>query len=427
MALKFVTNIDLNKNQIVNATFELAGFDPVNDLFPGRMYYNSATDSIRVYSGSAWKPFVNSIVSGGSYSTALTVNESNGEVTLTLNLASGSAAGLMTAADFTKLADATASATANKLVLRDVNGNISVAIPSQTAHAATKGYVDSARQGLDVKASVVVATTGDVVLANELENGDVIDGITLVTGDRVLVKNQSTASQNGIYVVQVTGAAVRATDANGTVDTGEVSGGTFTFVEQGTINADSGWVVTSNGTIAVGTDAIDWVQFSGAGQITAGAGLDKDGNTLSVNVVADRTAITSDAVDIASTYVGQSSITTLGTITTGVWTGTDVAVLDGGTGASTSSDARTNLADGGSQGGGVSVPVLTRKVVKLCAAATSTTVIHAFSTTDVMVQVYDVVTGETVIADQARTDSNTVTVTFSVAPASGAYQIVVIG
>lgn len=342
MAQKFLTNIDLNQNQLINAKFEALATNPSSGNFEGRMYFNTATYSLMVYANNAWRKTVHSIASGGGagIAEALTVSESNGTVTLTLNVADTDSAGLLSATFWNTINDATDSATASKLAKRDANGNLKVATPTDDAHAATKGYVDAARSGLDVKQSVRAATTVAVLLASGLENGDTIDGVTLATGDRVLVKNQSTASENGIYVVQSTGAAVRATDFDGT---GEVSGGAFTFVEEGTANADSGWVVTSNGAVTVGTDAIAFAQFSGAGTILAGDGLTKDGNTLNAVGTADRITVSSDAIDIASTYVGQNTITTLGTITTGVWNGTDVAIADGGTGASTAGDARTNL------------------------------------------------------------------------------------
>ena len=331
MAQKFLTNIDLNQNQLINAKFEALATNPTEGNFEGRMYFNTATYSLMVYANSAWRKTVHSITSGGGagIAEALTVSESNGTVTLTLNVADADSAGLLSATFFGDLNGATSSATANKLVKRDGSGNISVAEPTDAGHAATKGYVDSARSGLDVKQSVRAATTAAVLLASGLENGDAIDGVTLATGDRVLVKNQSTASENGIYVVQSTGAAVRATDFDGT---GEVSGGAFTFVEEGTANADSGWVVTSNGAITVGTDAIAWAQFSGAGSITAGNGLSQSGNTINVSVTTNRTAITEDAIDISANYIGQSSITTLGTIIAGTWNGTVVTGAYGGTG-----------------------------------------------------------------------------------------------
>ena len=336
MAQKFLTNIDLNQNQLINARFQVvSSFPAVENTFEGHLVYNSTTDVIAVYANDGWRSLPHSIVSGGGagIAEALTVSTSNGTVTLTLNVADADSAGLLSAAFFGDLNGATSSATANKLVKRDGNGNISVATPTDSGHAATKGYVDAARSGLDVKQSVRVATTAALTIASQLENGDVVDGITLATGDRVLVKNQSTASENGIYVVQSSGAAVRATDFDGA---GEVSGGAFTFVEEGTDNADSGFVVTSNGAITVGTDAIEWAQFSGAGAFTAGDGLTKSGTTINVVGTADRITANADSIDIASTYAGQTSITTLGAINAGTWNGTVIDGQYGGTGVDNS-------------------------------------------------------------------------------------------
>ena len=434
MAQKFLTNIDLNQNQLVNATFEKLATEPASGNFEGRLIYDTATDTIKVYTGSAFKSLPHTIVSGGAagISEALTVSESNGTVTLTLNVADTDSDGLLPAAMWQMLTDATSDATASKLVKRDASGNAKVATPTDAAHIATKGYVDAARQGLDVKQSVRVATTAAINLSSDLNNGDTIDGVTLVTGDRVLVKNQGTASENGIYVATATGAASRSSDANGTADTGELKSGTFTFVEEGTVNSDKGFVVSTNGTITVDTTGIAWTQFSGAGSFTSGDGLSQDGNTINVNVTANRTAITADAIDIASTYVGQSSITTLGTITTGVWNGTDVAVADGGTGSSTAAGARTNLGIATSAGTSTtSTPALARIAKQACAASaagtSSTTVTHLFNSSDVIVQIYEVSSGATVIGDVVRTNADTVTVTLLGTITAGDYTIVVTG
>jgi hypothetical protein len=384
-----------------------------------------------VYANSGWKKSVHSIVSGGGagIAEALTVSESNGTVTLTLNVADTDSAGLLPAAMWNMLTDATPDATSSKLVKRDGGGNAKVATPTDSAHIATKGYVDAARQGLDVKQSVRVATTAAVNLATDLQTGDVIDGVTLAAGDRVLVKNQVSGSENGIYVAVASGTALRSSDANGTIDTGELKPGTFAFVEEGTVNSDKGFVVSTNGTITIGSTAIAWTQFSGAGSFEAGDGLSQSGNTINVNVTSNRTAITADAIDISANYVGQTSITTLGTITTGVWNGTDVAVTAGGTNSSTASGARTNLAADGTQGAGVSVPVLARVVAKVIGDGTATSFIvqHGFATRDVLVQVYDAATYDTVICDVVRTDTNNVTVTFSVAPTLNSYRVVITG
>ena len=437
MAQKFLTNIDLNRNQLVNASFEVLGTDPSTDLFDGRMYFNSADGVIKIYdsTAAAWRKVVAGIggaagvVSGGAQAYSLTIVESNGQITITPNLATSASAGLMTAADFTKLGNATSEATADRLVIRDGNGQAKFSAPTDDNHAATKAYVDAARSGLDVKQSVRAATTTAVLLASGLENGDTIDGVTLVTGDRVLVKNQSTASENGIYVVQVSGAAVRATDFDGA---GEVSGGAFTFVEEGTVNADSGFVVSSNGPITVGTDAINWVQFSGAGSFVAGDGLTKNGTTINAVGTAGRISVSSDAIDIDSGYIGQNTITTLGTIATGTWAATDVAIEHGGTNASTAAQARENLGTRTSGGTpNTSTPTLSRITSKGCdasAAGTSTTAVnHMFNSADVIVQIYEVSSGATVVGDIVRTNADTVTVTLLGTITAGDYKIVVTG
>ena len=434
MAQKFLTNLDLNQNQLLNATFEKLATDPSSSNFEGRLVYNTTTDTIKVYTGSAFVSLPHTIVSGGGagIAEALTVSESNGTVTLTLNVADTDSAGLLPAAMWNMLTDATSDATASKLVKRDASGNAKVATPTDSAHIATKGYVDAARQGLDVKQSVRVASTANVAIATALEAGDVIDGVTLVAGDRVLLKNQTTTSENGIYVAVASGAASRSTDANGTVDTGELKPGTFAFVEEGTVNFDSGFVISTDGTITVGTTGITWTQFSGAGSFDAGDGLSKNGTQVNVNVTSNRTAITADAIDISANYVGQTSITTLGTITTGVWNGTDVAVADGGTGASTAADARTNLGIKTTAGTATtSTSKLARVVKQACGASasgtSSTTVTHLLGTSDVIVQIYEAATGATVHGDVVRTSVDVVTVTLLGTILAGDYTIVVTG
>jgi hypothetical protein len=161
-----------------------------------------------------------------------------------------------------------------------IGGNITISgTPTNSNHAATVAYVDAATAGLNVHAAAQAATTANVNLANALENGDTLDGVTLATGNRVLVKNQTTKTENGIYVVQASGAAVRAADYNSTP---EVDAGDFIFVEYGTANGKTGWVQTN--TIAtIGSDDIEFTQFSGAGTYLAGNGLTLTGNEFSIN------------------------------------------------------------------------------------------------------------------------------------------------
>jgi len=236
-----------------------------------------------------------------------------------------------------------------------MSSNSAIAAASQQS---IKAYVDATASGLDLKDSSHAATTAALAavtyangssgvgatLTADANGALTVDGQTMVAAERLLVKNQAAGLQNGIYTVTATGSGsavfvlTRTTDFDSPA---EVTSGAFTFVETGTTNADSGWVMTTDGAVTIGTTALAFSQFSGAGQITAGAGMTKSGNTLNVIGTANKITVSADAVTIATTYVGQNTITTLGTVGTGTWQGT--AVADGylGTGINA-----TKLADG---------------------------------------------------------------------------------
>jgi hypothetical protein len=215
------------------------------------------------------------------------------------------------------------SGTANQITASATTGDITLSLPSavtfpgtvtlnaaptEDLQAATKGYVDSVAQGLDIKASVKAATTENGTLATAFDNGSVIDGVTLATGDRILIKNQTDATANGIYVVAASGAPTRSTDMNAAAE----FPGAFTFVEQGTTNADTGYVCTNNSVI-VGTTEITFAQFSGAGSYVAGNGLTLTGNSFSIN-----TAVT---VDVSTAQTLTNKTLTSPSITTPTVTG----------------------------------------------------------------------------------------------------------
>lgn len=163
----------------------------------------------------------------------------------------------------------------------DLNANraVNAADPSGATDLATKQYVDNVARGLDYKESVRVATVADVALATALVNGTVIDGVTLVTGDRVLVRAQTTGSQNGIYTVPASGAAPRAVDAN---TTAQVSGGMTTYANEGTANGDKLWVLTTNDPITLATTALSFTTIGGGTSYTAGNGILLTGSAFSV-------------------------------------------------------------------------------------------------------------------------------------------------
>ena len=188
--------------------------------------------------------------------------------------------------------------------------------------AANKGYVDGVAQGLDIKDSCVVVSTSNLTLSGTQP----VDGISLSANDRVLVAGQSTASQNGIYKVVSGGSWTRTDD----LATGVDAAGVFTFIEKGTANAENGFVCTSDkGSAVVGTNNLTFAQFSGAGQISAGDGLQKSGNTMSADLKSNG-GVVIESGELA-VKLDASSIT--GTL----------AVSDGGTGSTSASGARTNL------------------------------------------------------------------------------------
>ena len=190
---------------------------------------------------------------------------------------------------------------------------------SAATSAATKAYVDSVASGLDTKESVRVATTAAGTLASSFANGEAVDGVTLATGDRILIKNQATGSENGVYVVAASGAPTRATDFD---ENTEVTAGAFTFVEEGSTNANAGFVLATTGAITVGTTALSFTQFSSSAAITAGTGLTKTGSTLSVDAA-------------------QAQITSVGTLS-GLTVGGNLTISDGANDVNIASHDGTN-------------------------------------------------------------------------------------
>lgn len=236
---------------------------------------------------------------------------------------------------------------------------VNLATPTSALDAVNKSYVDSVSSGLDPKESCRVATTAALPGATYTIAGPdtltgitltSIDGVALAVSNRVLVKNQADAKQNGIYTVTAlpggtTTNLTRAADQDGT-PSGEVSAGNYTFIEQGTTNADSGWVLQGNGVLTLNTDNLNWVLFTAPAAITAGLGLTKTGNTLDVNTTGVTTGISSDNVIVRSTGTANQVMRSTGTAGAEAAWGTvalgdtnavsgTLVVANGGTGATT--------------------------------------------------------------------------------------------
>lgn len=297
---------------------------------------------------------------------------------------------------------------------------------------ASRSYVDSTIQGLDTKESVKVATTANIT---SLSDGapDTLDGVSLNTGDRVLVKDQTTASENGIYEVISVGTGSdgswqRAVDADTSED---LNAGGYTFVTEGAVHGDSGWVISSDDPITLDTDDITWVQFSGAGQISAGDGLIKSGNVINAQGTTDRIDVFADTIDISSNYVGQNTINTLGTVSTGTWQASTVDIAYGGTGNTTFTTNRLISFDGSKQvSSSLDPSVITRKFSQSIGdgSATSFSVNHGLATEDLEVSVIE--TGgnrEKVYPEVRIVDTNNVQVNFASAPASTEFKVIVMG
>lgn len=174
------------------------------------------------------------------------------------------------------------------------NGTVSGQTPTNGAHLVTKDYADALATGLDFKQSVKAATTTNITLSGS----QTIDDVAISAGMRVLVKDQTDGTQNGIYVAAA-GAWTRAADADNT-PSNEVTSGMFCYVEEGTVNADSGWVLATNDVITLGSTNLVFTQFTGLGQITAGNGLTKSGNTINVGGNAGRIVVNVDDIDLAT-------------------------------------------------------------------------------------------------------------------------------
>jgi hypothetical protein len=407
---KFLNNIDLQKNELRNAKVHALATDPSSPV-AGQIYFNTADGRLKIYDGSAWR-YASGLFTNDDISSSASIALSK---LATDPLARANHTGTQTASTISDFDTQVRTSRLDQMALAATNVNLNsqkitgLADPTNPQDAATKSYVDAFAVGLDPKPSVRAATTGPITRSGT----QTIDDVTLIAGDRVLVKDQGTASENGIYVVAASTWS-RSSDAD---TDAEVTAGLFTFVEEGTANNNSGWVLATDNPITVGTTALNFVQFSGAGQITAGDGLTKSGNTLNVVGTSSRISVSADAVDIATNYAGQTTITTLGTVTTGTWNAGTIGVSYGGTGATDADGAKANLG------------FMTRYATNV-GDGTSTDIVitHNLNTRDAVVQVRQAGSPyEQVNVDVEYTTTNTVTLRFAAAPTSASYRAIVMG
>lgn len=275
--------------------------------------------------------------------------------------------------------------------------------PQDPQDAATKAYVDNAAAGLTWK-NAVNLLWDDFNASNGGVTGTLaIDGHPALgpsdTGYRILVTTGETA---GIWDYADDGSNWTLTRSADADTVAELKGATI-FVEEGDVYGQSAWTQANHYISAF--DGQDWVQFSGAAQIIAGAGLTKNGNEINAVGTTNRIYVASNYIDIDENYAGQASIDTLGTITTGIWHGDTIAIADGGTGATTAAEARANL-------GAVAKYAVNNPALTAVSGGVTWVVTHNLGTDDVTVQLKDISSKQLVEVDVEITNQNTVTLSW---------------
>lgn len=252
MARKFLSHLDLSKNELQNAVIQNLASAPSTPI-TGQVYYNTTSGRFEFYGAASW---IDPTARANHSGTQLASTISNFDTQVRTN---------------------TLSQMATPLASVNMGGQLvtSVATPVTSTDAATKGYVDALSNGTDWKASVRVASTANVAISGLLT----IDGITLAASDRVLLKNQTAGADNGIYLA-ASGAWTRATDAD---TSAEVTAGMAMMVTEGTTQGDTQWVMSTNDVIVLGTTALVFVQIGASTSYVGGNGITITGNSIAVD------------------------------------------------------------------------------------------------------------------------------------------------
>jgi len=316
---------------------------------------------------------------------------------------------------------------------------INVADPSSASDAATKSYVDNALVGLQWKQPVQVATTTNGTLATAYANGQSVDGVTLATGMRILIKDQTTQTENGIYTVNASGAPTRASDAD---SSSELLNATV-FVVRGTANADKAYTQTTNTSgglgPVIGTDNIVFAQFGGGTSYSAGNGLTLTGTTFDVTNTDGSITVGADTISLASQVAGNGLTLTSGVLNVVGDASLNVAADQIGLASGVAGAGLTLTAgvlDVG-QGTGITVAANTVSIDStVCrrfsqqignGSSTSIAVTHGLGTKDITWSIRDTATDAFVVADVVATSTTVATFTFASAPATNAYSVTITG
>ena len=395
MAMKFVTNLDLNKNELQNARVQNLATAPGSPV-EGQIYYDTGDDTIYFRNASAWINIAGDI-SGVTAGTGLTGGGTSGVVTVTL-------------ANTAVTAAAYGSATAVATFTVDAQGrltaaaNATIAIPSTAVTDFTEAVQDVAGAAIAGTANEITVTYNDGAGTITLSQPDdvTVGGVLTVTGN--LVVNGTTTTVNSTTTTVDDPIFTLGGDTAPSSDDNKDRGIEFRYHTGSAAKVGYFGYDDSTGYFTYIPDATNSSEVFSGTQGTI--------SVLAYNIGANTVL---SGTTLGSTIV-TSSLTAVGTIATGTWAATDVAVAHGGTGASTAAAARTNLG-------------ATTKVTGTIGdgSATAIAVTHSLGTDDVVGEVYDATSKETVICDVDRTSTNAVTLTFASAPASNAYKVVIIG